>query len=54
MDIGGGSRLDIAYDGSGADKYYAVGNPWMSGADGGYTATATTNKYSIRASVLTL
>lgn len=54
MDIGGGSRLDIAYDGSGADKYYAVGNPWMSGADGGYTATATTKKYSIRASVLTL
>jgi hypothetical protein len=55
MDTGsGGSRLHIAYDGSGADKYYAVGNAWMSGADGGYTATATTKKYSIRASVLTL
>ena len=53
MDVGNGSRLHIAYDGSGADKYYAVGYPWLSGADGGYTATATTNKYSIRASVLT-
>jgi hypothetical protein len=51
-DIGQGSRLHIAYDGSGADKYWATGNAWMTGADGGYTLTSTTNKYSLRAGFL--
>lgn len=51
-DIGSGSRLQIAYDGSGGDKYWATGNPWMTGTDGGYSLTSTTNKYSLRAGFL--
>ncbi|TXH14675.1 MAG: hypothetical protein E6R03_08665 [Hyphomicrobiaceae bacterium] len=51
-DVGNGSRLHIAYDGSGGDKYWATGNPWMTGTDGGYSLTSTTNKYSLRAGFL--
>lgn len=43
--------LDIAYDGSGSDHYYDSGGNWF--ANGArYTDNTTTNKYSIRASIL--
>lgn len=47
-----GSDLRIYYDGSGTDKTQAIGNAWL--ADGSlYTISDTTNKYSIRGSILT-
>lgn len=41
----------IYYDGSGSDKYYDSGGAWIADA-GYYTVSDSTNKYSIRASVL--
>ena len=46
-----GSDLYIYYDGSGSDKYQAIGGAWS--ADGSqYTITDTTDKYSIRGSLI--
>lgn len=48
----GGSDLRIYYDGSGSDKTQAIGAAWN--ADGNlYSISSTTNKYSIRGSILT-
>ena len=44
--------FDIAYDGSGSDRYYTAGGRWYTDA-GWYAITSNaTNKYSIRASVV--
>ena len=49
--VDAGSDLRIYYDGSGSDKTQAIGNNWS--ADGNqYTITTTSDKYSIRGSVL--
>lgn len=46
-----GTDLMLYYDGSGADKYQDIAGGWS--ADGSqYTITNTTNKYSIRASLI--
>ena len=43
--------MQIAYDGSGTDRYYTATSPWF--ADWGYYApSTTTNKYSIRANTI--
>lgn len=45
------SILNIAYDGSGSDRYYTSGGAWF--ADWGfYTPTTTSNKYSIRGNTI--
>lgn len=50
--VDSGTDLRIYYDGSGSDKTQAIGNAWN--ADGSlYTISDTTNKYSIRGSILT-
>jgi hypothetical protein len=50
--VDSGSDLRIYYDGSGTDKTQAIANNWS--ADGSqYAITDTTNKYSIRGSILT-
>ncbi len=44
--------IQVAYDGSGSDRYFTAGGHWV--ADWGwYTPTTSSNKYSIRADVLT-
>lgn len=42
---------DLAYDGSGGDKYIPSSGMFM--GEGGGSVTGTSNKYSIRASILT-
>jgi hypothetical protein len=47
-----GVGMRIYYDGSGTDRHYTSGGDWV--ADWGfYSPTTTTNRYSIRASILT-
>jgi hypothetical protein len=43
--------LQIAYDGSGSDRYYTSGGTWFSDW-GYYTPTTSGNKYSIRANTI--
>lgn len=43
--------LQIAYDGSGSDRYYTSGGSWFTDW-GFYTPTTTANKYSIRANTI--
>lgn len=49
--VDSGTDLRIFYDGSGSDKTQAIGDNWSADGDQ-YTLTSTTNKYSIRGSVL--
>lgn len=43
--------LQIAYDGSGTDRYYTSGGSWFTDW-GFYTPTTSSNKYSIRANTI--
>lgn len=43
--------LQIAYDGSGSDRYYTSGGTWFSDW-GFYSPTTSSNKYSIRANTI--
>lgn len=49
LDVGDG--LQMAYDGSGADRYYNTAGTWYTDW-GFYTPTTTTNKYSLRAGTI--
>jgi hypothetical protein len=51
MNTSAGGNLILAYDGSGADRYYGAGGLWFTDW-GYYSPTTSGNKYSIRAQLL--
>ncbi len=51
VDFATSNPLVIAYDGSGSDRYYTSGGEWFTDW-GFYSPTTSSNKYSIRASII--